>query len=245
MSENLPEYPYPLTDEHGNCICQLCGKSSKTMTPQHLTKLHNIDMKTYRARFPQAVLVSQQTKDRHKDAQLERFMKITKPEVEDQAIRIQDYDIITDSEDNSKSKNDNIYKQKLDEEVNKVLNPIQTQSLTNTPQFETIPDRSIEKFRNIKIGIINKVKELLPNIQVNGLVRKITGGGHLVFEFITDFADPILKVIVDFPDSFWHNSDTYTDPNKDTKLKNAGWKIIKVLKHEDPYTKVKDSLFNK
>jgi hypothetical protein len=53
----------------------------------------------------------------------------------------------------------------------------------------------------------------------------------LIYKYITDMADPIKKVIFDFPDSFWHNEDPYPDPHKFGKLKDDGWIVIIVDKH--------------
>lgn len=61
----------------------------------------------------------------------------------------------------------------------------------------------------------------------------------LLYKYITDMADPIKKVIFDFPDSFWHNEDPYPDPQKFDKLKKDGWIIIIVDKH---YPTVQDVL---
>ena len=47
------------------------------------------------------------------------------------------------------------------------------------------------------------------------------------FEFITDFCDPVNKLIFDFPETFWHNQELYIDLNKDQRLKSYGWKIFR------------------
>jgi very-short-patch-repair endonuclease len=50
----------------------------------------------------------------------------------------------------------------------------------------------------------------------------------LKFEFVTDFCDPILKVVFQFPDTFWHNIDILLDLNKKLKLESYGWKVIEI-----------------
>ena len=51
---------------------------------------------------------------------------------------------------------------------------------------------------------------------------------RLKFEFITDYCDPILKVVIQFPDTFWHNMEAGIDLNKNLKLSQCGWKVIEI-----------------
>ena len=97
---------------------------------------------------------------------------------------------------------------------------------------------------NIKLPDVKKVKlntldqsrenilELLltyfPSIKQNYLIQKFMSDKRLEYEFITDYADPKVKVIVDFPKTFWHNKDRYVNANRDLVLENDGWKIIKI-----------------
>ena len=49
------DYPYPLLDEKGKLVCQLCGKSFLVISPKHLAN-HDIRYSEYKLRFPDAPL---------------------------------------------------------------------------------------------------------------------------------------------------------------------------------------------
>ena len=67
------------------------------------------------------------------------------------------------------------------------------------------------------------------NIEQNYLVREFgVNDKELKFEFITDFADPVLRVAFFFPDTFWHNRDYLIDLNKNLKLTERGWKVLEI-----------------
>jgi len=50
--------------------------------------------------------------------------------------------------------------------------------------------------------------------------------GRLKYQFITDFADPVLRIVIQFPNTFWHNRDTHIDLLKKEKLEEDGWKVL-------------------
>ena len=52
--------------------------------------------------------------------------------------------------------------------------------------------------------------------------------GRLKYQFITDFTDPILRIVIQFPNTFWHNNDRNIDPLKNQKLEQDGWKVLVV-----------------
>ena len=66
--------------------------------------------------------------------------------------------------------------------------------------------------------------------------------GILQFSFITDYCDPVLKVVIDFPKTYWHNMDAGYDPNRNVKLKEAGWKIIEIKSKSPTFDEITDSL---
>lgn len=67
------------------------------------------------------------------------------------------------------------------------------------------------------------------NIEQDYLVREFGANDkQLKFEFITDFADPVLRVAFFFPDTFWHNKDYLIDLNKNLKLTERGWKVLEI-----------------
>ena len=66
------------------------------------------------------------------------------------------------------------------------------------------------------------------NMRENYVIQEYALSGALKYEFITDFCDPVLKIIVDFPSSFFHNNDVYIDLAKNSKLKADNWMIITI-----------------
>ena len=56
-----------------------------------------------------------------------------------------------------------------------------------------------------KETIIDYLLTYFPNVEENYMIQKFTYDKKLVYEFITDFCDTVLKVVVQFPKSFWHN----------------------------------------
>jgi hypothetical protein len=66
------------------------------------------------------------------------------------------------------------------------------------------------------------------NMRENYVIREYTIGGDLKYEYITDFCDPVLKIVVDFPFTFWHNVDMYIDLSKTRKLQENNWMVITI-----------------
>ena len=66
------------------------------------------------------------------------------------------------------------------------------------------------------------------NVRENYVIQSFTLGGHLKYEYITDFCDPVLKIVIDFPSTFWHNVDIYRDLTKNRKLQEDNWFVITV-----------------
>jgi very-short-patch-repair endonuclease len=60
------------------------------------------------------------------------------------------------------------------------------------------------------------------------MIQEFTLDGRMLFEFISDFSDPVLKVNIEFPNAFWHNRMRFDDPTREQKLKECGWKVIKI-----------------
>ncbi len=233
----MNEYPYPLNTKTGDVICQICGKSFKIISITHLKKIHNIEISTYKQRFPKAPIVSESTRARMKYSIKKSYEErsITKPKkesnlitdnIEDNSLVIQNYDIISDDTDSIVKNNNN-----LDLNFQNVNFPVKSNKSNN------------DKISLIKQKILDKLFYLFSNkVKENFIIRKKTPSGHLIYEYITDFADPLLKVIINFPDAFWHNEDIYTDSLKYFNLKSDGWKIIDIFKNENLKDKILISL---
>lgn len=80
----------------------------------------------------------------------------------------------------------------------------------------------------MKAKILDHLRLYYANIKKDFMITQYGIDNRLKFEFITDFCDPILKVVIQFPDTFWHNVEAAIDLNKNIKLEKYGWKVIEI-----------------
>jgi len=188
----MNEYQYPLFDEKGKVVCQICGKSFLVISPRHLGK-HNIVYADYTKRFPKAPLSTKEFVARGKYGKnKDLFIHPENEEIGDEVL-------VDDSE-----------VEKLN--VEKLLKK----------------EKPLTPMEATKSRILDFLRIQFSNIKKDYLIRQYGKDERLKFEFITDFCDPVLKVVIQFPDTFWHNEDAYIDINKSVKLMNYSWKIIEI-----------------
>jgi len=100
---------------------------------------------------------------------------------------------------------------------------------------DKLPPHSILNLKGVpknKADILEFLHPYYPHIENNLMIEKTRpSDGRLEYQYITDMADPVRKVIFDFPKSFWHNQDFPPDHLKENRLKRDGWIIITVDKH--------------
>lgn len=101
---------------------------------------------------------------------------------------------------------------------------------------KTLKDK--DPITKIRRQFLDRLRFHFVNMRENYVVNDFTIGGVLKYEYITDFCDPILKIIVDFPQTFWHNVDSYYDMMKNQKLEADGWMIIIVPGRSPSYEDV-------
>ena len=101
-----------------------------------------------------------------------------------------------------------------------------------------------EKIDKLKGRIFDDLRSIFSNVKVNYMIREKLVDGRTLFEFITDFADPVLKIDLEFPNTFWHNKDQYIDLNRDRKLKERGWKVIKIKGNNPSLTDIENEVKN-
>jgi len=82
--------------------------------------------------------------------------------------------------------------------------------------------------KSSKNRILDILRVLYTNVRPDYMIRQFGTDGNLKFEFITDFCDPILKIVIQFPDTFWHNQEMYIDLNKKIKLESYGWLYFEI-----------------
>lgn len=88
--------------------------------------------------------------------------------------------------------------------------------------------KAVTPMEAMKAKILDHLKLYFANIKKDYLISQYGTDNRLKFEFITDFCDPILKVVIQFPDTFWHNMEAAIDLNKNIKLAKYGWKVIEI-----------------
>ncbi len=95
-----------------------------------------------------------------------------------------------------------------------------------------------DPIKESKIKVLDTLKIYFSNIRQNYLIEEYGPmSKRLKYHFMTDFADPILKIVVQFPNTFWHNRDVHTDDlSKNEKLRADGWKVL-VVKNRAPSRK--------
>ena len=103
------------------------------------------------------------------------------------------------------------------------------------PEIESLDIEKLVKSQKVaspmdamKAKIIDHLKMYFANIRKDYMILQFGSDNRLKYEFITDFCDPILKVVIQFPDTFWHNMEAAIDLNKNLKLAKYGWKVIEI-----------------
>jgi hypothetical protein len=196
----MSEYEYPFFDDKGKVICQLCGKSFLVISPKHLSSNHSIKYAEYKLRFPDAPLSSDEFSASSK------YGKEKKVFVKEELEKIEELpeDLGEEIEVNEPE---------IDEEID---------------FRELLEDKkSSDICCNSKDQILDLLRAYFTNVKKDYMIRQ-EDCGRTVYEFITDFCDPVLKIVIQFPKTFWHNREAFDDPNKKLKLKQYGWKVIEI-----------------
>lgn len=193
------EYQYSLFDEEGKVVCQICGDSFQVISPRHLTK-HKIQYADYTKRYPDAPLSSKQFAAKSKYGKTDGLF-----ESED------DLENVIGDEETYVEEDVDFDELRLDEiiqtQLREIKDPIQRQ----------------------KAIVFDHLRSHFANLEKDYLLREISPvSKKQLFEFITDFCDPVLRIVIQFPNTFWHNRDSNVDPLKNDKLKEQGWKVLEI-----------------
>jgi uncharacterized Zn finger protein (UPF0148 family) len=189
----------------GKVSCAVCGKRFKIITPRHL-KQHNLTLKDYKNRYPNSPISGDLFSVSTKYGKTNIFknnnkdIKSNNPIIED---RIE--------EDDDEILDDNVERYPEIEEM-----------LQSEVIFEPIPK---DKHGKEKVTILNLIRSYFPKVQMDFFIRKNDMQNHLEFEYISDFADPVGKVLFDFPRMFWHNN-SVTNRIRNIRLQKEGWRIF-------------------
>jgi hypothetical protein len=88
-----------------------------------------------------------------------------------------------------------------------------------------------------KAQVLDTLRSFFTNVRQDYMIEEYgKRSGRMKYQFITDFTDPILRIVIQFPNTFWHNRDVHIDLTKHYKLKEDGWKIL-VVKSRSPSRK--------
>jgi hypothetical protein len=198
------EYQYELLSKSQKVICQVCGKEFMNLALH--VKSHNITIKEYKIKFPDAPIVSPLTKIIKKNIKYDIL-------VNDEKIPVNE---ITDDERDLNIPTTDV-------------NPIIDKEIIFNNKIYTS-----DNLKNIDICTFNKDKMLnflklyFKNIEKDYMIREYSIDNKLLYEVISDFADPILKINIEFPNAFWHNSMTYNNPLRKSILESYGWKVLEL-----------------
>ncbi len=83
-----------------------------------------------------------------------------------------------------------------------------------------------DKIIGMKNRVYNHLLMYFSNVKMDYKIKRLLSDGRTSYEYITDFCDPVLMVVFDFPKTFWHNNDVFLDPLKHEKLESDGWRIV-------------------
>lgn len=200
----MSEYNYEFFNEEGKVICQLCGKAYLVISPRHLSSSHNITHSEYKLRFPNAPLSCEEFNamgkyGKEKQIFVEKELKkLDEPEVDND---IPDHDV----------------------------NPTIEKEINFEQILETARPKSIDICDVEKDKMLDYLRAIFTNIKKDYMIQEFPiDNERMLFEFISDFADPVLKINIEFPNAFWHNRMSYDDPSRDDKLQEHGWKVFKI-----------------
>lgn len=205
MNEEV--YPYPLVSDEGKVICQICGKPYLVISPRHLGT-HNVSYEEYKTRFSGAPLSS---KEFNKMGKIARDKNIFVEE------ELKAFEVEEPKEDI------------VDEDIpEKDVDPTVDQEIDFEQVYAEAPLAEKDICSVSKDRILDHLRAFFTNIRKDYMIQVFNINNLLMFEFISDFADPILKVNIQFPNAFWHNRMQYVDSNRDKKLEEHGWKVIRI-----------------
>lgn len=210
----MSEYSYPMFNEQGKVNCQICGHPYLVISPRHLGT-HNIKYDEYKLRFPDAPLSSEEFNASSKYGK-EKVLFVEKE------------------------------MSKFEEESNLPEEDVEEIIVNEEPDIEDEIDLSLlvkeelkkepDVMARSKNRILDHLRTYFTNVEKDYTLRQYGSDNNLKFEFITDFCDPVLKIVIQFPDTFWHNQEIAIDPNKNYKMEQYGWKVIEI-KSQNPTLK--------
>jgi len=132
----------------------------------------------------------------------------------------------------------------LSSKNDEVIDLIDVVESPNDEQPQVQDDKAFDKIlekkgpsdpaQEYKLQILDVLRGFFGHVQPDYMIESYGPmSGRLKFRFVTDFADPVMKVVIMFPNTFWHNRDFPEDPQKNEKLRDDNWKVI-TIKEPNP-----------
>lgn len=187
-------------DEKGKVICQVCGKKYMIITPSHL-KTHDLKYSQYQQQFPGAPLTNEEFKA--------LSLYSTKQGIAKKKYSQLDRDILGKET-------------VIDDDIPVIDDEFEIPAKQVKKHFDTPMEAKKEEIFGFLINY-------LPNVQMDFQIQVFDMQDVLQFSTISDFSDPVSKINVEFPKTFWHNLDYgFEDPNRTVKLERLGWKVVTI-----------------
>lgn len=226
VQEHEFPYPHPYYDEKtGKVNCQVCGKPFITISPRHLKK-HDLTYGEYTAQFPDAPVSSEEFSIRSVYGKNKEMFDDPEPKIEE----VDDLSILSESV----TEEDYIQETEKDPDI---------EELEILKLKKQVPERPLSPIEQEQQHILTYLSTIFPNVKKDYFVEEKTITGHLKYRYITDYADPVRKIAFYFPKTFWHNEDVFSmDPGRDRKLKEDGWKVVKVPKMKPTFEDIDQAI---
>jgi very-short-patch-repair endonuclease len=218
----MSEYPHEFFNKDKKVVCQICGKAYLVISPRHLGT-HKITYSEYKLRFPEAPL------------SCEEFNVLGKYGKEKQIFVEHELKKLDDVPDEPKI-------QEIDDDIpENDVEPIIEEEIDFGQILETAKPVSKDICDISKDKILDYLKALFTNIKKDYKIQEFLSDNRMLFEFISDFSDPVLKINIEFPNTFWHN-EMVRDLTRDDKLKEHGWKVIRINSKNPTFKNITDAI---
>jgi len=198
MSDNSEHMPKYFNDDKTKVICQYCLAEMKMITNSHV-KFHDMTMKEYKEKFPDAPLSIRKFRNKIENKSIEPS---------DRDISISDKTIVklikSEFPVNIILKNKEVVAPEIIKEDN------DQQILTKDKVFKA-------------------VQSVYPNIKRNHIFKKTNVVGNIMYTVMTDFGDPTHRVMIDFSGMAWHmKTPLLTKYRKKDLLSESKWKYVHI-----------------
>lgn len=207
-------HPYPEFDKQGKVICQFCGQALHIIAVSHLKK-HGVTMQQYQERFKDLKVTGDKYRVVQKFCHASLFAPVAKPLTE-----IMDEVLVEEPTEPTEEETKSLQFTK------EALEALKLSEQENNKPAALLKPKIKNPMQDMKNKILETLKRYFFHIEQNYTIQIFAVSGHLAYEFITDFADPVQKIAINFPKTFWHNKNH--DPASNNRLIENGWKIIEI-----------------